>query len=136
MKKVWLVGLAAALTFALVAAPAQAHTKRVDTQVTIEDFDYDPSTDTVTFFGQVNCPRPRCERNRRVRLRQLDTGQLAGTDRSDASGDWVIRFQGSDVPPGRFQAKALRKVFRHRHRNGTRGRTICKRDSSPVFNPF
>jgi hypothetical protein len=70
---------------------------KVATRVAIDDFDYDLSTDTVTFFGHLRARKASCRRKRTVRLEQITIDERVGSAKSRRSGDWEIHFIGVDV---------------------------------------
>jgi hypothetical protein len=131
MRKLWIAVAAAALMSALLVAPAEAvPTTRVPSNVTIDDLDLSDYPPTVRLSGHVSSPRPRCERRRLVRVRQMDTGQFVGSDRTNFSGFWEIAFNGDEIPPGHFRVSVTRKVFGIRRHGVLVRRIVCRPDSS------
>lgn len=111
-----------ALMSVVFVASATAHKVKIDTTVTAKFNKPNPKDPYATgnFDGSVNSNKARCEKNRKVTLRQraADGSSVAvGTDFTDANGDWVIA--PSSAGPGTYFAKVAKKVLRknkkHRH---------------------
>jgi hypothetical protein len=123
------VMLAVVLGLGLVGGLAEAkQSLKVNTRVAIDDFDYDLSTDTVTFSGHLRARKASCLRKRTVSLEQITIDEPAGSARSRRSGDWEIHFIGVDVPPGEFQATVGKRKIVKKHRV-----IRCRRDVSGAF---
>lgn len=56
----------------------------------------------VTFKGAVSSKKPFCEDNRKITLKQLDQGVVAGRTSSD-EGKWRVTFDGTEINPGKFR---------------------------------
>jgi hypothetical protein len=134
MKRAGILGLVMVLTLALGTAPTQAKPKRikVDSAVTIEGYDDDVFS-AVTFFGKVSAEKPKCARKRRVDLEQITDDLHAGSDKSDAGGDWEITFDGNDIPAGDFQATVVKRKIKRKRNGRVKKVFICKQAVSPVF---
>lgn len=134
MKLTAKIAVAASLVLGLIAAPAGANvqTDKVDTKVVIEGFNFSMSTGMVVFKGHVKCSTT-CLGGRKITLKQTDEMITAGTDKTNADGDWKISFNGADVPPGNFKAKAAqRTVVKKRHGKVVK-KTVCKAGVSETF---
>ena len=113
---------AAALMSVVLVAGAAGHTAKYESSVTakFKKAGNDPYAEPATFDGTVDSLKPRCEKNRTVklRLRAADgSSTVVATDLTDSAGAWVI--QQSDPVPGTYFAEAAKKVLRknakHRH---------------------
>ena len=82
--------------------------------------------DGTPFHGEVDSPRNRCKKNRRVQVKQRVTGpdEVLATTRSNQSFDWQ-KFIGAGLDGG-FYAKISRK--RYELADGTK--VICKANRS------
>jgi hypothetical protein len=117
MRRAAVAGLATAVALCVVGvADAKKQRLKVHTEVAIEGLRYDFGTDTVTLFGQVHAGRPKCDRNRHVELVQVTDDLFAGSDRSEASGQWEVAFGGTEIDPGYFQATAKKRKIVKRKR--------------------
>jgi hypothetical protein len=134
LKRAAILGLAVALTLVLGVAATQAKPNKVkvDSTVSIEGFDA-PKEPDVTFFGNVTAGKAKCVRNRTVKLRQVSKGLDAGSDKTDAAGDWAVTFNGSAVPPGDFQATVKKRKIVKRRNGEVKKVFICKKAISPIF---
>jgi hypothetical protein len=135
MKRAGIICLAIVFSLGLgVAATHAAPKVKVESDVYLNpDNDYDDDTGIVTVYGDVSAKRRKCERRRDVTLRQVDQDLIAGTDKTDDSGDYAIEFSGiGAIDTGNFQAKAAKRKIKKR-KNGEVVKTIiCKAASSPV----
>ena len=120
MKRAGILGLAIVLTIALGVGMTQAkkHKVKVDTAVSFsDDYDYDDATGTVTVFGEVRSPKPKCRRHRTVHLRQVDQGLDAGSGVTDQQGNWEASFSGiGPIDEGFFQATAEKRRIEKKHK--------------------
>lgn len=92
--------LAVGLAPAGAADGAEAAAVNVPSTVTYRTFVV--GEPNVTFKGNVNSKKAFCEDNRRITLRQVDQGLVAGRTTSD-SGKWAIKFDGTEINPGTFK---------------------------------
>lgn len=107
--KAVLVGLIALAPFVAGGFTPASAAVRVASTVTFDDFVVgDPN---ITFKGAVNSKKAFCENNRKITLRQVDQGIVAGRTTSDA-GKWVIRFDGTEVNPGKFKLIMERRTVK------------------------
>lgn len=109
--KVAAAGLIAAT--ALVAgstSPATAAEVRVPSTVTIDGYHVNPDVTKVTFRGTVTSEKAFCDKGRKITLKQVDDGVVAGRTTSDDTGAWKVRFGAQEVNPGVFKAIMARKV--------------------------
>ena len=120
----------AVMSIAFVAV-ASAHTIKFDTKVTAKYTPAKPSDETSRprFDGTVTSDKLSCQKNREVlvKLRQGDDTFIAGTDETDAEGNWsVTQPPGNTFLPGEYFAVApkelLRDTAKHRH--------VCRKDVS------
>ncbi|CAM3265002.1 hypothetical protein NODU109028_07990 [Nocardioides dubius] len=116
---------ALALSASLVtASPASAAVRKVvvKSAVTIEGFN-GAEESAVNFHGKVKVKRQKraCLRNRAVTLRQTDQRVVAGKDKTDRTGEWVVTFDGATIEPGAFKVSVTRKVVRAKGK-----RIVCK----------
>jgi hypothetical protein len=133
MKRTTKIAVVMALVLGLASVSAlAAETTRVDTKVVIEDFGYNSSTDTVTFYGHVRADG-KCEADRKITLKQTTDGIKAGTGQTNSDGDWKVKFKGADVPGGDFQAKAAESTIVKRRHGQVVKKTICKEGTSKTF---
>lgn len=123
MKRV-LVVLAAVTALSVgLSAVAVAHTARHDSTVTIQKKKNGSAPDSLT--GRVISDRPRCERDRTIKIFQEVSGADAvriGTTITDADGNWEFVFAG-DAPIGTYYAVATREVLRQ----STNHLHVCRR---------
>jgi hypothetical protein len=131
-----MAGVAIVLTLGLggVAFGDKADKVKVDSATSLsDDYDYDLDTGFVTIYGDVSSQKRACERRREVTLRQVDQGLVAGTDKTDSSGDYAVEFFGSGaIEEGNFQATAAKKKIKKRRDGEVKKIIICKKDASPV----
>lgn len=126
MKRLSIALLVGVATVALGAGLASAHTKKFNTEVTIN---FTAGLYFDTFDGEVNSNTNACERNRQVKVKRVEPGKdpVFGTDISDAQGEWEV--SNGFAPPGDYYAtvkkKVLKKTNNHKH--------ICKADKSPTI---
>ena len=135
MKRAGIYALAIALTLGLgvVAAQAKPNKVKVNTEVEIDGFDSSSDPPNVTFFGDVDARKAKCERKRKVSLEQVSEGIDAGSDKTDSEGDWEVTFDGNDVPPGDFQATVKKRRIKEKQDGKVKKIFICKKGVSPVF---
>jgi hypothetical protein len=135
MKRAGILGLAIVLTLGLGVAVTQAKPKKVKIKSEIEIDGFDSSSDppNVTFFGDVDAKKAKCERKRKVNLEQVSEGIDAGSDKTDSEGDWEVTFDGNDVPPGDFQATVKKRRIKQKQDGEVKKIFICKKAVSPVF---
>jgi hypothetical protein len=134
MKRAGILSLAIVLTLGLGVAATQAKPNKVkvDSAVVIEDFEAETKPD-VTFFGNVTAEKRKCVRNRKVKLRQLTDDLDAGSDKTNAAGDWAVTFNGFQIPPGDFQATVTKRKIKKKKDGEVKKVFICKKAVSPVF---
>ena len=135
VKRAGSVGLAIVLTLGLGVAVTQAKPKKlkVKTEAVIHGFDSSSNPPNVTFFGDVDAKKDRCERKRKVDLQQTSEGLDAGSAKSDDDGDWEVTFDGNDIPEGDFQATVRKKRVKKKKDGEVKKVFICKQATSPVF---
>jgi hypothetical protein len=117
----------ASSALAVLAVVAAAHTARFNSTVTISFQRGHSHESDDTFSGEVTSAKHRCERHRKVVLRERVDGPdvLFGKDLTNRDGEWEVHV--ASTPAGDYYAKARKKVLRrnsaHRH--------ICKPALSP-----
>jgi hypothetical protein len=134
MKKLMILAVLAASA----ALPATATADRVHNVVSIHADNYFCCTDQI--YGSVESGKPKCERNRTIKLfhepadnnKRGDGFQHMATTTTNSKGEY--RFEegnvdnklvpSSDFPPGDYFARATRAV---------RGNDVCIRDDSRVI---
>jgi hypothetical protein len=124
MKLRWIAVLGIAALAVSVVGVASAHTKRFNTNVTIN---FDPSPYGDSFFGKVKSGKKACKKNRTVKVFRKRPGpddQFDGRDKSNRRGRW--RITDGNAAPGNYYAKAKKKVLK----NNNRHKHVCKRDRS------
>lgn len=101
-----------------VATLANAHTVRDDSVVTF----HQRAAESQTFVGRVISQRPRCERERIIRVfqRSGDSQELVGRTTTNNRGRYELEFSGES---GTYYAVAARKVFA----NNAKHLHLCKR---------
>jgi hypothetical protein len=112
-----LVAASALLAFAFIAI-AQASVVGVPTKLTIAD-------SFPAFHGKVKSQRGVCERNRKVKLFQEQSGNddLLGSDRSNPDGKWKVPISPGS---GAYYAKVTIKTKIDENSNGV----SCHKDHS------
>ena len=133
MKKLMILAVLAASA----ALPATATADKVHNVVSIHADNYFCCTDEI--YGSVESGKPKCERNRTIRLFHdpLNGGKRRGgsfqpVDSTTTDGAGEYSFEGvfqtktltSDFPPGRYFARATK---------ARRGNDVCIRDDSRVI---
>lgn len=96
---------------------ASAHRYRASSRVSL---DYSDSA----FKGKVRSGRPKCEKNRKVKIKKMRPGRdrVVGRDRTNDRGKFRVRERNAK---GRYYAKVSRRS------RGRYGHThICKKDAS------
>ena len=125
MKFVAKMAAIVALTSLSLVAVANAHTVKHDSTVTIQLKKNGRADDS--FAGKVISDRARCESDRTVKIfrRDGEDAVLAGTDTTDADGNYEVMLVG-EAAPGDYYAVVKRKILRrsanHLH--------VCKRATS------
>jgi hypothetical protein len=129
-----LVGLVAVLALGVVSAPAQAKVKKVKvaTEAVIDDVDVDLG-ESLTFTGHVTCEKAKCRRQRNVSLSETGTGTDAGSDRTDAAGDWEIVVDWDVIAGGSFVATAAKRTVKKRRHGEVKKIFKCLADSSEPY---
>jgi len=126
------VGLAVAVVFAFMAAPASGHVARWDSRVRITDY-----VDNASFLGRVRSERRACRDRRLVTVWKRNPGAMHGpvdTARTNRAGIWAVHAPGllelpeSDVYFATVKRRVLRRSAEHRH--------VCKAAQSPDYRIF
>jgi hypothetical protein len=126
------VGLAVAVVFASMAAPATGHVARWESGVRITDY-----ADNASFLGRVSSERRRCKDRRLVTVWKRNPGAMHGpvdTARTNRAGIWAVYAPGllerpdSDVYFATIKRRVLRRSPGHRH--------VCKAARSPDYRIF
>jgi hypothetical protein len=134
MKRAGILGLALLLTIALGTAATQAKKKkkvRVAAQVSLT-IQYPPPPEP-EMSGEVTSAKPKCERNRTIKVTfvpQAGGPETAfGTATSDGDGSW--RLPHDVLTPGKwgdYRATATKRKIRKKRKV-----IVCKSAVSPTF---
>jgi hypothetical protein len=125
-----ILGLAVVLSLGLAAGAQAAKAKRVGTEIEIEGTRYTPSTNTLTFVGDVSSPKTKCEKRREVTIHY--NGPAPPDDvaegLTDHTGDFELGVSNSGLPGGEFVAEVARRKIK-------KGDTklVCKAATSSTF---